>query len=137
MLQKLTQMRQKKGFTLVELIVVIAILAILAAIAIPAFLNVLGTARTNANAVQSKNIATLVSFEVGQGHLVLGTSDITGTTGYTCANKAGVIAYLVGQHLLNSTPVGASGGAFTVDVNASVVSVSVDGQTFIDGSLQP
>ncbi len=42
--------RNKKGFTLVELVIVIAILAILAAVAIPTVTNVIDTANKNADA---------------------------------------------------------------------------------------
>jgi len=44
-----SSLRRRKGFTLIELIVVIAILAILAAIAIPAFSGTLAKAKTRAD----------------------------------------------------------------------------------------
>jgi type IV pilus assembly protein PilA len=50
--------KNKKGFTLIELIVVIAILAILAAIAIPTFIGVTQNAQTT---VIVANARTLVS----------------------------------------------------------------------------
>lgn len=49
-------MRSKKGFTLVELVIVIAILAILAAIAIPAVLNVIGKANASSDAANAKTM---------------------------------------------------------------------------------
>lgn len=45
-----SSLRKRKGFTLIELIVVIAILAILAAIAIPTFLGTLDRAKDNTDA---------------------------------------------------------------------------------------
>jgi type IV pilus assembly protein PilA len=46
----------KKGFTLVELVIVIAILAILAAIAVPTVSNVITTANTNTDAANCQTI---------------------------------------------------------------------------------
>ncbi|WP_270564399.1 prepilin-type N-terminal cleavage/methylation domain-containing protein [Clostridium beijerinckii] len=60
-------LKKKKGFTLIELIIVIAIIAILAAIAIPKF----GAARHNANVASdqanAKIIATAVATAVANG----------------------------------------------------------------------
>jgi len=50
--------KNRKGFTLIELIVVIAILAILAAIAIPTFI---GVTQNASNTVITANARTLVS----------------------------------------------------------------------------
>ncbi|MGX8709073.1 MAG: prepilin-type N-terminal cleavage/methylation domain-containing protein [bacterium] len=46
----------KKGFTLVELVIVIAILAILAAIAIPTVTNVINTANTNVDKANAQTV---------------------------------------------------------------------------------
>lgn len=66
MLKKLLGLKNKKGFTLIELIVVIAILAILAAILVPSMLNVLSDSKqkvadANARAVYSAAQAAYVS----------------------------------------------------------------------------
>ena len=50
--------RNKKGFTLIELIVVIAILAILAAIAIPTFSGITASADQKVELANARSIAT-------------------------------------------------------------------------------
>ena len=50
--------KNKKGFTLIELIVVIAILAILAAIAIPTFTGITAEANKKVDLANARNIAT-------------------------------------------------------------------------------
>ncbi len=53
--------KNKKGFTLIELIVVIAILAILAAIAIPSFLSITNNATENVRLANARTIATAIN----------------------------------------------------------------------------
>lgn len=48
--------RNKKGFTLVELVIVIAVLAVLAAIAVPTVTNVISTANTNTDNSNAQTI---------------------------------------------------------------------------------
>lgn len=48
--------KNKKGFTLVELVIVIAVLAILAAIAVPTVTNVLNSANVNTDASNAQTI---------------------------------------------------------------------------------
>jgi len=65
-------LRNEKGFTLIELIVVIAIIGILAAVAVPAFLNVVETAHE----ANIEAVAGVVSSGV-----VLSASDSLATNG--------------------------------------------------------
>ena len=53
--------KNKKGFTLIELIVVIAILAILAAIAIPAFMGITDEADAKVKLANARNLATAIN----------------------------------------------------------------------------
>ena len=64
------QNKKKKGFTLIELIIVIAIIAILAAIAIPNFLSIQRKARVKADIASAKTIYDATSALVAEGKIV-------------------------------------------------------------------
>lgn len=78
MLSKLNKMlRNKKGFTLIELIVVIAILGILAAIAIPRLSGFQDSAKGRANQSNLKTIQTAVRvYEADNGKLPTSKDDL-------------------------------------------------------------
>lgn len=59
----------KKGFTLIELIVVIAILAILAAILIPSLMNYLAEAKTARNDANARSLYTETALSVAIGDI--------------------------------------------------------------------
>lgn len=66
MIQYLQRLKAKKGFTLVELIVVIAIIAILAAILIPLLGGYMEEARRQADATEAKSHATLITASLNE-----------------------------------------------------------------------
>ena len=62
------RVNSKKGFTMIQLIIVIAIIVILAAISIPVYLNVVENAKENvlvANTSEVAKIAALYSYDYG------------------------------------------------------------------------
>ena len=69
------QNKKKKGFTLIELIIVIAIIAILAAIAIPNFLSIQRKARVKADIASAKTIYDATSALIAEGKIVPGSTD--------------------------------------------------------------
>jgi prepilin-type N-terminal cleavage/methylation domain-containing protein len=74
--------KNKKGFTLIELIVVIAILAVLAAILIPSIMNYVAQARTARNDSNARALYSEVSAGVAMGTITADDSITEG--GITC-----------------------------------------------------
>lgn len=68
------QLKNKKGFTLVELVVVIAILGILAAIAVPKFTSV--TANANLKAFEANHRTVVAAIQM---YVAANNGDIPGT----------------------------------------------------------
>ncbi|WP_045143820.1 prepilin-type N-terminal cleavage/methylation domain-containing protein [Clostridium butyricum] len=84
-------MKKKKGFTLVELIIVIAIIAILAVIAIPKFAEIRENANVKADISSAKAIQSAVAVAVtnDQSGFELSTTDTPNTV--SVANLQSVI----------------------------------------------
>src|SRR5512134_821853 len=86
----LKSIRNRKGFTLVELMIVVAIIGILAAIAIPNFLNFrlkakTSEAKSNLGAIRSTEVAYFAEWNSYVGNQALTPNDRTG--GATMAGK--------------------------------------------------
>lgn len=83
MMEKMRNRKKRKGFTLVELIVVIAILGILAAIAVPRFSGFRGVAAKNADIASARSIENAILVGIANGEITLGTANytITATNG--------------------------------------------------------
>ena len=89
--------RKKKGFTLVEIMIVVAIIAILAAVAIPNFVRYRKTSQMNACISNLKQIQAAVEQAKMGGVATPGWTDIVGSDKYikvspTCP-AAGSVSY--------------------------------------------
>jgi type IV pilus assembly protein PilA len=120
--------KKKKGFTLIELIIVIAIIAILAAIALPKFGQIRESGNVKADIATAKEIQTAITTAVSNGDLSLPTSSTT-----TTITNTEVATYLNGGVVPTpkSKEAKAAGGGFTatlasdgtVTVNAGGIQV--------------
>ncbi|MDM0497928.1 prepilin-type N-terminal cleavage/methylation domain-containing protein [Clostridium perfringens] len=116
------QTKKKKGFTLIELIVVIAIIAILAAIAIPNFLSIQRKARVKADVASAKTIYDATSALIAEGKINPKDSDISGKKiDLVVSNATGaaesIEKYLAGGGTKTPTSQSIKGGTFAVTIS--------------------
>ncbi|MDZ5130630.1 prepilin-type N-terminal cleavage/methylation domain-containing protein [Clostridium perfringens] len=113
------QNKKKKGFTLIELIIVIAIIAILAAIAIPNFLSIQRKARVKADIASAKTIYDATSALVAEGKIIPGTELNTVTEIETSPNSNNYVKDIQGYLQTIPKPKSIDGGVFAVEVSGS------------------
>lgn len=105
---------KKKGFTLIELIIVIAIIGILALIAIPKFGGAQKEAKTNADIASAKTIANATSMLITKGEIGLKEGGQNFEVSSSSADEEGK---LVAEQLQNVPKPKSTKGEFFVEIN--------------------
>lgn len=114
--------KKKKGFTLIELIVVIAIIGILAVIAVPKFGNVQQNSKIKADISTAKNIAdtaTMLLTQDKEGVHVASTKYKVEKAAASTAESAKTIGNKVAEQLQNVPSLSTYKGSFYVEVDAN------------------
>jgi len=118
-------MKQQKGFTLIELMIVIAIIGILAAIAIPAYQDY--TIRSKVS--EGLNLAGAAKLAVSETYDTKGRFPSAGNVSYGLPTDTSI----AGNYVLSiaAAPAGANAGEITITYRASGVGTGADSATIV------
>lgn len=139
--QKNKLKKKKKGFTLIELIIVIAIIGVLAMIAVPKFLNIKSDANVKSDVSNAKTISDATGTLIAKGDITLpsGTDTKVLTINTTTASPAATDEDKV-EAALQGVPTGKGTGTvshagenFIVTINsAGAIVITLGSGTGVD-----
>lgn len=120
----------KKGFSLIELIIVIAIMAILAAIIVPTVINKVQEANESAAATEAQNLANAVQQDIIE--IAAGGNDTTyvqtvSDTAITLKDNAGGAINVSGTIVTVSVSSGDVIYSYTIDKDGKITQTSPSG----------
>lgn len=120
----------KKGFSLIELIIVIAIMAILAAIIVPTVINKVQEANESAAATEAQNLANAVQQDIIE--IAAGGNDTTYVqtvtdTAITLKDNAGGAINVSGTIVTVSVSSGDVTYSYTIDKDGKITQTSPSG----------
>lgn len=110
----------KKGFTLVELVIVVAVMAILVAVAIPTVRSITSTASDAVAGTNAKTIESMIKLH--EAEIETGKCKIEGTT-YTALSNTSIAA------ALNNSDMGIKSESYTYTVATSIVAPAAENAT--------